>query len=51
MDGARVIKMNSGTRRGRRQGALLFGTFLLGTQEKGTCHQAKPALKMTINSK
>ncbi|MFT5427055.1 MAG: hypothetical protein ACI9ZT_002011 [Gammaproteobacteria bacterium] len=45
VDDALVIKMNSGTRRVRHEGALLFGYFLLGTQEKVTRHQAKQLTK------
>ena len=45
MGGALVIKMNLDTRRVRHTGALLFGCFLLGTQEKATRHQAKPTQK------
>ncbi|MCH8162858.1 MAG: hypothetical protein IIA99_02020 [Proteobacteria bacterium] len=52
VDGALVIKMNSGTRRVRHLGALFLRTFFLGMQKEGTRRlKAESALKSTIISK
>jgi len=46
VDGALVIKMNSGTRRVRHLGALFLRTFFLGMQKEGTRRlKAKPFSK------
>ena len=46
------LSANRGKSEGPVQwGALLFGSFLLGKQEKGTCRRATPGLTKPMNRK